>query len=53
MVGLPLSWFAVAQKLARQKPTPTVWYLIELIEKEADAAGITDLPSPTWETEGK
>lgn len=55
MVGLPLQWFEVAQKLARQKspPSPTVWWLCDLIRREAEAAGMTDLPPPPWETEDK
>jgi hypothetical protein len=53
MVGLPSSWFVVAQKLARQKPTPTVWYLVELIRRDAEAAGVKDLPPFPWEDEDK
>jgi hypothetical protein len=53
MVGLPEKWFEVAQQLARKKPTPTVWYIVELIKREAEAAGIKDLPPPPWETEDK
>lgn len=52
-VALPLKWFEIAQKLARQKPAPTVWWLVELIKREAEAAGIKDLPPPPWETEDK
>ncbi len=52
-VQLPLKWYEVAQQLARKKPTPTVWYLVELIKREAEAAGFTDLPPPPWETEDK
>ena len=52
-VQLPAAWYEVAQQLARKKPTPTVWFLVELIKREAEAAGVTELPPPPWETEDK
>ena len=52
MVGIPLPWFELAQKMARKKPTPTVWYLVDLIRREADAMGEPIPPLP-WETESR
>lgn len=52
-VSLPLAWFEVAQRLAKKRPTPTTWFLCELIKQAAEAAGETDLPAPPWETEDK
>lgn len=52
MVGMPLDWFKLAQELAREKPTPTVWWIIGLIKREAEAAG-KPIPALPWETEDK
>ncbi len=50
-VALPLAWYEVAERIAAKGPTPIVWYLVKLIEKDAQAAGMTDLPPPPWKTE--
>lgn len=48
-VQIPDAWLLVARKLAQRAPQPTVWYLISLIQKDAIAAGVSDLPKPPWE----
>lgn len=51
-LGLPEDWFNLAQRLAREgKPTPTVWWLIELIAEAAIRAGVkeSELPVRPWE----
>lgn len=51
-LGMPEDWFLLAQQLARKdKPTPTLWWLIGLIEKEAVAAGVKAIPVRPWERE--
>lgn len=49
-LGLPEDWFLLAQQLARlDKPTPTMWWIVSVIEEKAKAAGIKDLPPRPWE----
>ena len=48
-VQFPASWYAIARQLASRRPMPTVWYLVELVKKDAEANGLTDLPTPRWE----
>ena len=53
-VQFPLAWFKVAQELARkEKPSPTIWFLVSLVKEKAEAAGLTDLPPLPWESEDK
>ena len=52
-VQFPLAWFKVAQRLAKEKPSPTIWYLVSLVKEKAEAAGLTDLPPLPWESEDK
>lgn len=47
-VQFPAEWLAVARRMAATRPTPVVWYMIELIRKDAEAAGVTDLPPTPW-----
>ena len=49
-VQLHLDWFNVAKKRAvADRPVALVYYLIELIKKDAEAAGMKDLPPVPWE----
>lgn len=48
-VQFPSNWYAVAQRLAKKRPMPTVWYLVELVKKDAEANGEKDLPPPPWD----
>lgn len=49
-LGLPEDWFLLAQRLARRdKPTPTMWWIVSLIEEAAKAAGEKELPPRPWE----
>lgn len=47
-VQIPQDWLQVAQEIAATGPTPVMWYLIELIRKDAEAKGRKDLPSVPW-----
>ena len=48
-VQMPTTWLTIARERARAAKQPTLWYLISLIEKDATAAGVTDLPPLPWE----
>lgn len=50
-VQFPKDWLKVARELARKRPTPTVWWLVELIKREAEAAKMADLPPGPWDRE--
>jgi hypothetical protein len=47
-VQIPADWMAVIRQLAAARPAPAVWLIIELVEREAKAAGIAGLPSTPW-----
>ena len=48
----PEDWLAVARRRAvAERPVPLVYYLIELIKKDAEAAGDKDLPQVPWASE--
>jgi hypothetical protein len=49
-VQFPADWLAVAQRRAGKRPAPVMWYLIELIKRDAEADGDTDLPPTPWTT---
>lgn len=48
---LPTPWLVIARRLARSIPQPTNWYVVGLLEREAKAKGMTDLPPLPWEEE--
>jgi hypothetical protein len=50
-IQFPMDWFEVAQQLAAKRPTPTVWYLVQLVKADAEAQGIKKLPKTPWEKE--
>jgi hypothetical protein len=52
-VQIPANWLKVAKTLAATRPAPVVWYLIELVKRDAEAAGIKDLPPVPWAVNGK
>ncbi len=47
-VQFPEDWLKVAKRMASRRPAPVVWYLIELIRLDAEAAGEVDLPPLPW-----
>lgn len=47
-VQLPQEWLSVAQGLAADRPMPVMWLLIDLLKREAEAKGKTDLPPTPW-----
>jgi hypothetical protein len=47
-VQLPADWLQVAKGLAQDRPMPVNWLLVELIKREAEAKGKTDLPPLPW-----
>lgn len=51
-VQFPMDWYAIAQQLAKKRPMPTVWYLVELVKKDAEQNGIEVLPTPPWDEPG-
>lgn len=48
---MPKDWVVIARKIAAIKKQPTTWALIAIIEQEARALGIEDLPSLPWAAE--
>jgi hypothetical protein len=48
-VQFPADWFLVAQEIAARGPTPVMWYLIDLIRKDAEAKGAKNLPGLPWQ----
>lgn len=47
-VQLPADWLEVAKRLAQERPMPMNWLLVELIKREAESRGKTDLPPLPW-----
>lgn len=47
-VQLPLDWLAVAQEIAGDRQMPVMWYLIDLLKRDAEATGRPNLPAPPW-----
>ncbi len=47
-VQIPVDWLKVARDLAEDRPMPVVWLLVELVKREAEAKGKTDLPPLPW-----
>ena len=48
-VMIPDAWLDIARRRAGTRPMPTLWYLVELIRKDAEAAGETSFPPAPWE----
>lgn len=48
-VQVPTDWLRIAKAMAAKRPAPVVWYLIELVKRDAEAAGLTDLPPTPWD----
>jgi hypothetical protein len=42
----------VARAIADRRPMPLSWYFVDLIRREAEARGVTDLPPTLWGTDG-
>lgn len=49
-VQFPADWLKVAQELAMDRPMPTVWLLVELVKREAEAKGKKNLPPLPWQS---
>lgn len=48
-VQFPADWLEVARRRAvAERPVPLMWYLIELVKKDAEAAGEKNLPPVPW-----
>ncbi|AMV29265.1 hypothetical protein VT84_36900 [Gemmata sp. SH-PL17] len=45
---LPEAWDAIAQELATAAGQPKMWKVVELLKREAEAKGMTNLPRPPW-----
>lgn len=52
-VQLPEDWLKVIRQMASDRPMPAVWFLIELVKKEAEAQGRKDLPPVPWQVAEK
>lgn len=50
-VQVPKDWLRVIKSLAAKRPCPAVWLIIEWAKREAEAAGLTDLPAVPWAVE--
>lgn len=49
-VQIPVDWIKLARRRAvADRPVPLVWYLIELIKRDAEAAGEEGIPAVPWE----
>lgn len=48
-VQVPVAWLEVARERARANRQPLLWYLIDLIKKDAEANGRTEFPTEPWE----
>lgn len=49
-VQIPEDWYWVAKKRSvAERPVSLIYYLIELIKKDAEDAGMKDLPHVPWE----
>lgn len=52
-VQFPEDWLRVAKELALDRPMPTVWLLVELVKREAEAKGKKNLPPLPWLADGE
>lgn len=52
-VMIPDAWLDIARKRAATRPMPTLWYLIELIRKDAEVNGESRFPPAPWEDAAK
>ncbi len=48
---MPTAWYAIAANMAIKRKMPTLWVIIDVLRKEAEADGVTDLPPLPWEAE--
>jgi len=48
-VQLPADWLRLAQEMAAERPTPVMWFLVELIRKEAESQKRADIPPVPWQ----
>jgi hypothetical protein len=51
-VNIPMEWHALARKLAGENRQPVLWYLIALLQAEAQKKGY-DAPVAPWDEEGE
>jgi hypothetical protein len=49
-VQFPADWLQLARELAEERPMPVVWFLVELVKREAEAKGKKELPPLPWVT---
>jgi hypothetical protein len=52
-VQVPADWLRVIKSLAAKRPAPAVWLIIEWAKREAEAAGMRDLPPVPWAVNGE
>lgn len=52
-VQIPADWLRVIKSLAAKRPAPAVWLIIEWTKREAEAAGMENLPPVPWAVNGK
>lgn len=46
---IPEEWDKIAQRLATEAKQPKMWHIIDLLKREAEEKGITDLPPVPWD----
>lgn len=46
-VQFPAAWIEAAEREASTRPTPVMWYIVELIKRDLEAKG-RKLPPPPW-----
>ncbi len=47
-VQFPAAWIEAAEREASTRPTPVMWYIVELIKKDLEARGRKDIPPTPW-----
>jgi hypothetical protein len=49
-VNIPAEWHAVMRQLAAKQKQPVLWYLIDLVMKDAESQDV-ETPEPPWVSE--
>ncbi len=48
-IQLPKEWTELAKRLAKRRPLPTMWLIVELLRKEAEAMKEPNVPPVPWD----
>jgi hypothetical protein len=47
-INFPKDWYALIRDRSGARAQPKLWYLIELVRKDAEQAGVEDIPPVPW-----